>query len=416
MQRSFTDVEIDRFMSKLPAMLAGGRFKETSVDAGIFALILGVCGAVFSVRWPAWEDQCANLHDLGLVPRHATVRRSDRPELAGNSIAAYRRLPDFRYGRLGIALVDLCFTLGLLVASSYLLSLCGTSRMIRLLICTAYLANYFGTTWAWTAQRESFCWPLFVISAIPLLAHSATSGARNAGFGKKSWLIFGIAAGFSLWIKPVAWPAIGTAIVAALLFCDREKRAEVRRGVLFYIAGITAVSLAFLAVLLATGTLSGFIKWGIYYDLGPYSKVKWPWSARLRMTYSAATNLSTEPLPLLLVGGGIVASLALSKARARWRVYRRPVAVAAAIAAASLMAALMQGKTHSAYHFIPFKWGVAYLAGVMLTLIPHAVVRTDQWSSDFGRHRADSRDELGESGPESRGDRGKSIAYPAGPG
>jgi hypothetical protein len=276
----------------------------------------------------------------------------------------------------GLRVVDLFFLLALLWATSWILAAWNTPRSLRLLAGCAYLLNYFGTGWCWTAQRESFAWPIFVISTIPFLLHLRPTAVLNDAEGQRqelrssAWLVFGALAGLSLWIKPVAWLAMVLLMAMTPLVCEPKQRAKVMRQSCIFAGGVAVVSLLFILVLAATGTLGGFIKWGIQYDLGPYSQVKWPWPTRLWITGQFLLTPQFMPLPLLLLVAGCVMAAALRLSRDRWRRHTRPLLAASALLLASLFTALLQGKLHSFYHFIPMNWAIAFFAATIWSVIP----------------------------------------------
>jgi hypothetical protein len=252
----------------------------------------------------------------------------------------------------------------------------GTPLAMRLLAGCAYLTNYFATGWMWTAQRESFCWPLFVLAAIPFLlvlgprdsaSPSPTSDARAW-----TWFVFGVIAGFSLWIKPSPWPALFAVYVMAAIMCDRGERATVLRGILWHTLGIVAVTVLFIGALAALGELRGFIKWGIYYDLGPYSQVKFSWPVRLRWSLHVLTDPAMRPLALAMGAVGSIVAIAWPRALRRWRQPARPIITSLMLVIASALVVLLQGKPSSIYHFIPLEWSLAAYAAVIWSIVPWA--------------------------------------------
>jgi hypothetical protein len=341
-------------------------------DIFFYALLLLACGLAFYLRWDMWEDQSAQVYMTwgmfhGMKP-YVDLVDPNWPGILLPHALAY--LISGVQG-WGLRAVDLLFLLMLLSATSWILAAWDTPRSLRLLIGCAYLLNYFGTGWWWTAQRESFCWPLFVISAIPFLLQFRPGPTNEKPMlGSLAWFIFGAVAGLSLWIKPVAWLAIFILLVLTPLLCDSKQRTSVILRSCFFVAGIALVSALFIAVMAATGMLGGFIKWGILYDLGPYSQVKWPWGTRLWKTFQFVVTPEFMPLPLLLCVVGCLMVGVLRLSPERWRRYRRPLLAASALLLAGLITALIQGKMQSFYHFLPMDWGIAFLAAAIWSVIP----------------------------------------------
>jgi hypothetical protein len=184
------------------------------------------------------------------------------------------------------------------------------------------------------------------------------------------WFAFGAIAGLSLWIKPVAWLALLLLFVLTPLLCDREQRAYVLRSSVWFAGGIALVSLLFILALAIMGMLGGFVKWGIIYDLGPYSRVKWPWPMRLWITGQYLIAVRFMPLPLVLSVAGCVMVAIFRLPLERWRTHRRPLFIAFVLVLSGLMTALLQGKNHSLYHFIPMDWSIAFFAATIWSVMP----------------------------------------------
>jgi hypothetical protein len=358
---------------RLDALIADTAFPGTAMrDACAFAAILLACGFAFYLHWNAWEDQSAQIYMTwglfhGMRP-YIDLIDPNWPGILLPHILAYLLSGVDAWG---LRAVDLLFLLALLTATSRILISWNTPRSLRLLTGCAYLLNYFGTGWWWTAQRESFAWPLFVISSIPFLTLLGPARDTQAPVPRATaWFLFGALAGLSLWIKPVAYLAIFFLLVITPVLGDQRQRRATILGSCCFVAGIALVSLLFLGGLAATGTLAGFMKWGIRYDLGPYSQVKWPWPTRFWLTGVYLVTPEFMPLPLLLLlGGGAMAGIS-HLSPDRWRRHRRPLIAAAIVLFAGLMTALMQGKEHSLYHFIPMIWAIAFCAAAIWSVIP----------------------------------------------
>jgi hypothetical protein len=367
--------EVKRKKSKLmstasvfPRRLSTG----ISPELIFYALLLLACGLAFYLHWGLWEDQSAQVYMTwgmfhGMKPYVDLVDPNWPGILLPHALAYLLSGVD----AWGLRAVDLLFLFSMLWATSWILAAWETPRSLRALVGCAYLLNYFGTGWWWTAQRESFCWPLFVVCAIPfLLQLGPRTDADVPTSGWLTWFAFGVIAGLSLWIKPVAWLPLAVLFLITPPLCERNQRTYVLRQTCVFVMGIGFISLLFVMALAFTGMLPGFIKWGILYDLGPYSQVKWPWITRLWMTLQYVVTPEFMPLPLLLslMGCLMVGTLKLSPGR--WRAHRRPMLVAAALVITGLMTALLQGKTHSLYHFLPMDWAVAFFAATIWSVIP----------------------------------------------
>ena len=350
-----------------------------TTDACAFALVLLAFGLTCYLHWNAWEDQSAQIYMTwglfhGMRP-YIDLIDPNWPGILLPHILAYLLSG---VNAWGLRAVDLLFLLALLIATSRILISWNTPRSLRLLTGCAYLLNYFGTGWWWTAQRESFAWPLFVISAIPFLTLLGPKHASEPQTPRPlAWFIFGAFAGLSLWIKPVAWLAIFLLLVMSPVLGDKKRWGRTIRDSSYFVAGIALVSLLFLGVMAATGTLVGFVKWGIVYDLGPYSQVKWPWPTRFWLTGVYLVTPEFMPLPLLLLLGGALMAAISHLSPDRWRRQRRPLLAAASLLFAGLTTALLQGKEHSLYHFIPMIWAIAFSAAAIWSVIPWKKVFAD---------------------------------------
>jgi hypothetical protein len=266
----------------------------------------------------------------------------------------------------GIRGMDMCFQCGLLCATAYLLAAWRVPRAMRLLVGCGYLMSYLATGWWWTAQRESFNWPLWVIGTLPFTVLLGPRDCVKPVFGRWAWLGMGVVLGFSLWIKPT--PALPLVVVAglALLLCDKGERAGVVRGGLLMCVGIGAVSLAFLLALAALGSLGGFVHWGIGYAFGSYAKAALPWSMRLVRAFRTAVSPGYRPVTLVLAVVGIAVAMAGGESREKLlTTWRRPMGTAAVLVIATAMMAMLQGKAAFVYHYLPMRWSFALFAGVI---------------------------------------------------
>jgi hypothetical protein len=246
----------------------------------------------------------------------------------------------------GLRLIDLLFQFGLLASTAFLLATWRVPRPMRLLVGCAYLMSYLATGWWWTAQREGFNWPLWVIGTLPLMVLLGPRDCIKPAFGSLAWFIFGMVTGLSLWIKPTPALPLLAVIVLALLLCDRQELA-------------------------AMGSLGGFFKWGIYYALGPYAKSTWPWPSRLVGTFRAAVSPRYRPITLVLAFAGLVIAVAKPSARQRMQVaYLRPLVTSLLLVFTAAATAILQGKTQSVHHFLPMRWSFALLAGLVWGIVP----------------------------------------------
>jgi hypothetical protein len=118
------------------------------------------------------------------------------------------------------------------------------------------------------------------------------------------------------------------------------------------------------------GELSGFIKWGIFYDFGPYAQVKFPWPIRLHMMYEFFTDRRLRQLALLLCILGTIVALIWPRATRRWPHLLRPLIISLALVATGALTVLLQGKPGSLYHFVPLEWALATFAAVTWSVIP----------------------------------------------
>jgi hypothetical protein len=344
-------------------------------DACAYAAVLLLFGVVFYLYWDFWDDQAAQAYMAwGLF--HGMRPYVDLVDPNWPGILLPHALAFLIAGTNSWALraLDLIFLYAMLLATSSVLIAWGVPAALRILAGCCYLTTYFATGWMWTAQRESFCWPLFVIGAIPFLR---LMGPRGMNSNKEPalpragvWFRYGIASGLGIWIKPAPLLTVIVLIGTTALLADRADRRVVLRGILFYTLGIIAVSIAFVVALAAMGELSGFVKWGVFYDFGPYAQVKFSWPVRLHMMYEFLTDPGLLQLsPRLCIFGGLLAALWPSASR-RWPHPSRPIIVCLALIATGALTVLLQGKPGSLYHFIPLEWALATFAAVVWSVVP----------------------------------------------
>jgi hypothetical protein len=341
-------------------------FRFVRVDACAFAAVLIIFGAAFYLYWDFWDDQAAQAYMAwgmfhGMRP-YVDLVDPNWPGILLPHVLAYLVAGTNAWG---LRALDLVFTYALLVATSLLLAAWGVPLAMRLLAGCAYLTTYFATGWMWTAQRESFGWPLFVIGVMPFLLT-----VKHPKIGTSAWFWSGVICGLSLWIKPTPVLILIVLAMASARMCDREMRPMVMRGTVWHLLGIAAVSGVFLVGLAAMGELSGFIKWGIYYDLGPYAQVKFPWPTRLHIMFEFFTDLRLRQAALGLALVGIVVVVIYPTARRRWHELARPLITALALVITGALTVLLQGKLGSLYHFIPLSWALTVFAAVIWSIVP----------------------------------------------
>ena len=254
---------------------------------------------------------------------------------------------------LGLRLLDILFVLILWMSTSAILATWKINWPERLTAFSSYIVYYFSTGFGQTAQRESFALPLVVLGIIPLLVPETKK--RNSYY----WILFGAIAGLGLWIKPT--PAL-IVIFAIALALRRSENIRIKLLEIFaYIAGIALVSILAIDLLWTTGALEGFIEWGIIYVYEAYQTARFSWPVRFADTMKTL-SLSEAPLPLYLSGAGILLHVVLRK-----KIRMPLVYLSGGLIMAALLGALLQGKTHCTYHFIPFKWALGVLAAVLIS-------------------------------------------------
>jgi hypothetical protein len=347
-------------------------------DAWAFATVLVGFGATFYLNWDYWDDQAAQAYMTwgmfhGMRPYVDLVDPNWPGILLPHALAYLIAGTD----AWGLRALDLIFLYAMLLATSLVLAFWGTPLALRLLAGCAYLTTYFATGWMWTAQRESFGWPLFVVGAIPLLLplgpRDPSSIRPTSIVGKRAWAFFGVMAGLSLWIKPTALLAVLILGVTGVILCDRMQRWAILRGMLCYGLAIALVSILFIIVLAATGELGGFIKWGIFYDLGPYSQIKFPWPIRLHMMFEFLADLRLRQVALGLCLLGSAIALVWPPGRRRWCQPARPVIASLIMVVSGALSVYLQGKPGSLYHFIPLLWAMVVLLAVVWSILPWTV-------------------------------------------
>jgi len=349
-----------------------GVWRQIVPECAVFALALIACGLRHVLWWQLWEDQAAHQY-MAWGIFHGMRPYVDAIDMNWPGILLVHVLAYLMAGTApwGLRLIDLLFQFGLLASTAFLLATWRVPRPMRLLVGCAYLMSYLATGWWWTAQREGFNWPLWVIGTLPLMVLLGPRDCIKPAFGSLAWFIFGMVTGLSLWIKPTPALPLLAVIVLALLLCDRQERTRLLRGLLLFGLGIIAVCIAFITTLAAMGSLGGFFKWGIYYALGPYAKSTWPWPSRLVGTFRAAVSPRYRPITLVLAFAGLVIAVAKPSARQRMQVaYLRPLVTSLLLVFTAAATAILQGKTQSVHHFLPMRWSFALLAGLVWGIVP----------------------------------------------
>jgi hypothetical protein len=350
-------------------------FRAVRLDACAFAAVLIAIAAAFYLNWDFWDDQAAQAYMTwgmfhGMAPYVDLVDPNWPGILIPHTVAYLIAGTD----AWGLRALDLVFIYAMLMATSVVLAAWQTPPAMRLLAGCAYLTSYFATGWMWTAQRESFSWPLFVIGAIPFLLmlgpRAFPQSGRRLVFGAGGWFCFGIVSGLSLWTKPTSLLPVIVLDGTLALLRDRQDRAAAIDGIVCHAMGIVAVSIGFILTLAATGALPGFIKWGIYYDLGPYAQVKFSWPVRLHMMGEFFAELRFRQIAFMLAAVGCIVAINWPRERRRWNHPARPIIALLALVLAGVLSVFLQGKPGSLYHFIPLEWAMATFAAAVWSIIP----------------------------------------------
>jgi hypothetical protein len=345
--------------------------RQIAPECAVFAIALIACGLRHVLWWYPWEDQAAHQYMAwgifhGMRP-YVDAIDMNWPGIVLVHVVAYLLAGTASWGLRGI---DLLFQFGLLAGTAYLLAAWRVPRPMRLLAGCSYLMTYLATGWWWTAQRESFNWPLWVIGTVPFLVALGPSDCIKPVWGRRAWFILGSVAGLSLWIKPTPVLALFVVVVLALLLSERQERAVLWRGLILFTVGMIAVSIAFIIALAAMGSLAGFLKWSIYYAATVYGKATWPWSSRLIMTCRTALSPAYRPVALVLAVIGFIVALTTKPMRRRMRgSWRRPCVAATLLMLTAAATAILQGKTNCVYHFLPMRWSFSLLAGVVWAMV-----------------------------------------------
>lgn len=334
-------------------------FRNALTDCILPLLALAAYAVGFYLRWPMWEDQ-ATYHYMAWGVLHGMRPYVDLVDVNFPGIIPVHVLARMISGAdpLGLRLLDLLFCLGLCFGTSWLLTSWGVPRPVRLAAITAYLVSYFATGHFWTAQRESFAWPLLLAGFAPFLA------ARRP-HSSLAWLVAGFATGSGLWIKPTLFPTYLWA--AGAWFTSGLPSASNRwRHFILHTSGIVAVSLSFLLWLRSWDSLSGFWHWCLAYAFGAYHLSGWPWLIRFGQTAKRLWAYGA-PGPSILWALGMLAVLRRREREALWIHRSHEVITSFGMCVLLLLIVLWQGKGHSVYQYIPLQWSVAVFGAVLLS-------------------------------------------------
>jgi hypothetical protein len=348
---------VDENHSMAPA--TNSPLRDALGDCLLPLVALAAYAACFYLHWPMWEDQ-ATYHYMAWGILHGMRPYVDLVDVNFPGVIPIHVVARFISGAdpLGMRLLDLVFCLGLCFGTSWLLTSWGIARPLRLAAITAYLVSYFAPGHFWTAQRDSFAWPLLVAGFIPFYL------ARRS-HGTVAWLAAGVAAGLGLWIKPTLAPAYLWA--AGAWFTSGLVPASGRwRCFLIHMAAMVAVSCAFMAWLAAWGSLPGFFHWCFGYAFGAYHQSGWPWLVRFGQTAGRLwANGAPGPVSLLFLG--LIAVAARGPRQKLWGARNHEVITALGMCPVVWFVVLWQGKGHSVYQYIPLQWSLAVLGALLVS-------------------------------------------------
>jgi len=306
-----------------------------------------------------WEDQ-ATYHYMAWGVLHGMKPYVDLVDVNFPGIIPIHVLARLISGAdpLGLRLLNLIFCAGLCFTTSWLLTSWGVPGPLRLAAVTAYLVSYFATGHFWTAQRESFAWPLLVAGLLPFLT------ARRS-HTTLTWLAAGLAAGIGLWIKPALAPAYLWAMSA--WFAGGLYPAAGRwRCLLLHSVAIAAVSILFLAWLASWGSLGGFWHWCVAYAFGAYHQSAWPWLIRFGQLAKRLWAFGA-PGPFTLWALGLLAVTGREERHTLWSRRSHELVTSFGMCVVLSLIVLLQGKGHSVYQYIPLQWSLAVLGALLLS-------------------------------------------------
>ncbi len=344
-----------------------GLLRQIAPECAVFAATIIACGFYRVLWWYPWEDQAAHQYMAwglfhGMRP-YVEAIDMNWPGIVLIHVAAYLMAGTASWGIRGL---DLFFQFLLLSTTAFVLAAWRVPRPMRLLVGCGYLLSYLATGWWWTAEREGFNWPLWVVGAVPFMLALGPEDSIKRAFRPGQWFAFGLVMGLSLWIKPTPALPLVMVVLLALLLCDPQDRAALARGVALLGLGMIAVSAGFVIALAMLGSLGGFMHWGISYAVGGYGKMSWPWSIRFVRAFRTAVSPGYRPVTLALAVIGLLVITTRPKARSRMLgAWRRPLITAVILAVATAAAAMLQGKPGLVYQFVPMRWSFALLAGAV---------------------------------------------------
>lgn len=333
-------------------------------------LVLAVYLFWFYFKWPIWEDQ-AVYHYVAWGMLHGMKPYVDTVEVNFPGAFLIHGLANLISGSLpaGLRLIDTVLLVILSVGTYAILAAWKVTPVIRCVAIMAYIFSYFSFSFKGTFQRESLALPFIVISALPWIKDGPLDK------GKSHYLLFflyGGAAGFAFWIKPVVVSLVLPALLVS--FVSHQKRyAEYFSKLSLFCTGILTVSIIFIMWLACMGSLQGFwehcIKGIFSYTVG--CRASW------RQVFSSAvqaTILSRFPSPLIILLIG-TASCIYSNASHHSLSWRRS---AVYLFGAALFGALIQGKAYLLYHYIPVLWAMCVLGAVL--------IQSSEWAKYFGKY------------------------------
>lgn len=355
-------------MSERPPSLATAQRLTLEELVAVAAALAAI--AAFYLRWPVWEDQ--GVYDyMAWGALHGKRLYVDLIDMNWPGIVIVHLVARVIGGGAswGLRLVDLGGMLAIAGMTLWLLGRWGVPRTIRVAAVVCYLTNYLAAGYQQTAERESFALPLALAGMLPwLVTASIKKRADVIGFA-----LAGAAAGMAVWIKPPIAALIAASMILPVLTLPWRATGKTMAA---WVGGALVVTLGFVVALAAMKSLAGFWHWSIDYAFTAYAKTVWPWRRRLFYVLWFVVYPRQRPLPVLMillgaVGIGAGAWIGSRECASRhWRAYRSRILACAILVAAALLAALLQGKTHCNYHFIPLRWATSALGAVLLAAVP----------------------------------------------
>ncbi|MBI3308341.1 MAG: hypothetical protein HYZ79_03110 [Candidatus Melainabacteria bacterium] len=255
---------------------------------------------------------------------------------------------------IAIRMLDILSVFILCISAAWIMMKWQISFPIRVFSLTLFLISYLFNGPCETAEIETFALAFTMLGLIPWLS-------QQKEMKKYCWVASGIFIGLSLWTS--FFHVLFFVFTLYYLFPkDKSEQKIYLQNLSACIIGVIITSAGFISWLYSTGSLNGFIQWGIKFYFNEYLQAQLPLKTMLEALIQKLWYLD-EKWPLIYVGFVLFISYIFDKQR--FKTKETELNILLGLLAVSLVAIILQGKILQ-HQLIPLQFFLVFL-GALIT-------------------------------------------------